>query len=166
MLCHPCVLTHHGVSQRTEITQFISSQPLREAVAAYNEALQEFRRERVPLDWAATQNNLSNALVSLGQRESRMTHLMEAVAAYEEALKERTRERVPLDWARSTGSLGVVLMLIAERTGEVTNARSAVDKIEVALAALQGGGSVVDAARFEGVLPTAQSLLNRLSRSQ
>ena len=31
---------------------------LDEAVAAYREALKEMTRERVPLDWAMTQNNL------------------------------------------------------------------------------------------------------------
>ena len=35
---------------------------LEEAVAAYRAALEERTRERVPLRWAATQNNLGNAL--------------------------------------------------------------------------------------------------------
>ena len=35
---------------------------LDEAVAAFREALKEYTRERVPLDWAMTQNNLGNAL--------------------------------------------------------------------------------------------------------
>ena len=39
-------------------------QRLEEAVAAYRAALQEQTRERVPLDWATTQNNLGNALSS------------------------------------------------------------------------------------------------------
>ena len=66
-----------------------------EAVAAYREALKERTRERVPLDWAMTQNNLGNALFRLGERESGTARLEEAVAAYREALQERTRERVP-----------------------------------------------------------------------
>ena len=40
-------------------------------MAAYTEALKEYTRERVPLDWAMTQNNLGTALVTLGKRESR-----------------------------------------------------------------------------------------------
>jgi hypothetical protein len=35
---------------------------LEQAVAAYREALQEYTRERVPLNWAMTQTNLGNAL--------------------------------------------------------------------------------------------------------
>ena len=46
-----------------------------------------------------TQNNLGNALSTLGERESGTARLEEAVAAYRAALEERTRERVPLDWA-------------------------------------------------------------------
>ncbi|MGH6935353.1 MAG: hypothetical protein ACRED2_04060 [Methylocella sp.] len=43
---------------------------LEEAVAAYRAALKEYKQERVPLDWAMTQNNLGNALLRLGERES------------------------------------------------------------------------------------------------
>ena len=38
---------------------------LEQAVSAYVEALKEYTRERVPLDWAMTQNNLGNALEDL-----------------------------------------------------------------------------------------------------
>jgi hypothetical protein len=40
----------------------------------------------VPLDWALTQNNLGNAFLTLGQRESGIGHLVEAVKAYRAAL--------------------------------------------------------------------------------
>ncbi len=56
------------------------------AVAAYRAALTEWTRERVPLDWAMTQNNLGNALLRLGERESGTARLEEAVAAYRAAL--------------------------------------------------------------------------------
>jgi hypothetical protein len=48
-----------------------------EAVAAYRGALEERTRARVPLDWAATQNNLGNALQALGARESGTARLEE-----------------------------------------------------------------------------------------
>ena len=44
-------------------------------MAAYRAALEERTRERVPLDWAQTQNNLGNALETLGERESGTAHL-------------------------------------------------------------------------------------------
>ena len=86
---------------------------LEEAVAAYRDALKEWTRERVPLDWATTQNNLGNALRTLGERESGTARLEEAVAAFREALKEWTRERVPLDWAMTQNNLGNALRVSA-----------------------------------------------------
>ncbi len=82
---------------------------LEEAVAAYRDALKEWTRERVPLDWATTQNNLGDAFTSLGERESGTARLEEAVAAFRDALKERTRERVPLHWATTQNNLGGAL---------------------------------------------------------
>ena len=35
---------------------------IEEAIAAYRAALEELTQERVPLDWAMTQNNLGGAL--------------------------------------------------------------------------------------------------------
>ena len=90
---------------------------LEQAVAAYTEALKERPRERVPLDWAMTQNNLGNALVSLGERERGPERLEQAVTAYTEALKERPRERVPLDWAMVQNNLGNALVTLGERDG-------------------------------------------------
>ena len=88
---------------------------LEEAVAAYRGALEEYTRDRVPLDWAMTQNNLGNALLNLGAREPGTARLEEAVAAYRAALEERTRDRVPLDWARTQNNLGIALRAIGSR---------------------------------------------------
>ena len=41
---------------------------LEQAVAAFTEALKEYTRERVPLDWAMTQNNLGRAIQMLRER--------------------------------------------------------------------------------------------------
>jgi hypothetical protein len=71
-------------------------------------------RERVPLDWAATQNNLGTVLATLGERETETARPEEAIKAFRAALEERTRERVPLDWAASFGSQAVAVMQIAD----------------------------------------------------
>ena len=89
--------------------EFGDNAALEEAVAAYRAALEERTRERVPLDWATTQNNLGTALSTLGERESGTARLDEAVTAYRAALEERTRERVPLDWATTQNNLGTAL---------------------------------------------------------
>ncbi len=70
------------------------------------------RRERVPLDWAATQNDLGIALFAFGDRENEITKLKDATIAYRKALKERTRERVPLDWAVTQNNLGNALLVL------------------------------------------------------
>ena len=106
---------------------------LEEAVAAYREALKEWTRERVPLDWAVTQNNLGNALATLGERESGTARLEEAVAAYREALKERTRERVPLEWATTQNNLGNALQRLGERESGTARLEEAVAAYREAL---------------------------------
>ena len=65
--------------------------------------------------WAATQNNLGNALATLGERERGTERLEQAVAAYTEALKEMTREQVPLNWATTQNNLGRAIQILRER---------------------------------------------------
>ncbi|TCO83823.1 tetratricopeptide repeat protein [Plasticicumulans lactativorans] len=100
------------------------------AIGGYHELLALWPRERVPLDWAATQNNLGNALSALGERESGTARLEEAVVALRAALGEYTRERVPLDWAMTQNNLGNALQVLGER-------ESGTARLEEALAALR-----------------------------
>ncbi|MEM7729963.1 MAG: tetratricopeptide repeat protein, partial [Pseudomonadota bacterium] len=96
-------------------------------------ALQEHTRERVPLDWAATQNNLGNALLSLGERESGTARLEQAVAAYRAALKDYTRERVPLGWAMTQNNLGNALRTLGKRESGTARLEQAVAAYRAAL---------------------------------
>jgi tetratricopeptide (TPR) repeat protein len=136
---------------------------LEEAIAADRAALEVSTRDRVPLDWAATQNNLGLALTRLGERESGTAHLEQAVAAFRAALAEQTRERVPLDWAGSTGNQGIALMLLADRLGDASKEQSAVQQIEVAIVTMRDGGNAPAAAYYEAQRPKAQALLDRLT---
>ena len=113
------------LAQASEIydqgNEFGDNSALVGAVGFYRQCLALTSRERVPLDWAGTQNNLGNALSALGERESGTATLEEAVAAYRAALEERTRERVPLDWAMTQNNLGTALSSArgaGERDGE------------------------------------------------
>ena len=81
---------------------------------AYEAALEERTRDRVPLAWAMTQDNLGNALATLGERGDDAA-TQRAVAAYEAALEERSREQVPLDWATTQNNLGTALAMLGER---------------------------------------------------
>jgi tetratricopeptide (TPR) repeat protein len=99
---------------------------LEQAVGTYKAALEERTRDRVPLQWAMTQNNLGTALRSLGERESGTARLEQAVAAYKAALEERTRDRVPLDWAMTQNNLGIALQRLGERESGTARLEQAV----------------------------------------
>jgi tetratricopeptide (TPR) repeat protein len=60
---------------------------LEEAVAAYREALKEWTRERVPLDWATAQVNLGNALAVLAKRQKSSASMEEALACMRNAVE-------------------------------------------------------------------------------
>jgi tetratricopeptide (TPR) repeat protein len=104
-----------------------------EAIVLYRELLKARSRERVPLDWAMTQNNLGTALASLGERESGTEKLEQAVEAYRAALLEWTRERVPLDWARTQMNLGNALARLGERESGTEKLEQAVEAYRAAL---------------------------------
>jgi hypothetical protein len=88
---------------------------MEQAVAAYRAALTEWTQNRVPLDWAMTQNNLGAALQTLGEREPGTARLEQAVAAFRAALTEQTQDRVPLQWAATQNNLGNALQTLGER---------------------------------------------------
>jgi tetratricopeptide (TPR) repeat protein len=95
--------------------EFGDSSVLRSAIERYNRLLELQPRERVPLEWATTQNDLGSALWTLGVRENGSARLEQAVAAFREALKERTRDRAPLQWAATQNNLGNALAAIGVR---------------------------------------------------
>ena len=93
--------------------------------------LEERTRERVPLDWAATQDRLGLAPLVLGRRESGTERLGEAIARFRVALEERSRERVPLEWASTLNNLGIALVSLGER-------ESGTERLEEAVVTYQG----------------------------
>jgi tetratricopeptide (TPR) repeat protein len=106
---------------------------LEDSIAAYRTALEERPRERMPLEWAATQMYLGHALWSLGERESGTARLEEAVAACRAALEEMTRERVPLEWAAAQMNLGNALRALGERESGTARLEEAVAACRAAL---------------------------------
>ena len=96
-------------------------------VEAHRAALEEYTRERAPLEWARTQNSLGVALSDLSWLEGNIERLEEAVAAYESALKERTRKRRPLEWARTQNNLGGALWILGQSRGDTKRQEEAVE---------------------------------------
>jgi tetratricopeptide (TPR) repeat protein len=132
---------------------------LREAVAAYRAALEERTRERVPLDWAMTQNSLGNALSTLGERERDTATIEEAVGAYRAALEEWTRERVPLDWAMTQNNLGNALSTLGARESGIARLEEAVAAYRAALEEWTRERVPLDWARTQNNLGTVLSAL-------
>ena len=131
---------------------------LTEAVTAFHAALEERTRDRVPLEWAATQDNLGVALARLGEREVGTGHLTEAVAAFHAALEETTPDRAPLDWAVTQNNLGNALFRLGERetgTAHLTEAAAAWEACLTVTAStwpqarVQNVHSLIDQARAE-----------------
>ena len=122
-----------GTALRTLGERESGTARLEEGVAAFRAALEERSRDRVPLDWATTQNNLGNALWRLGQRESGTARLEEAVAAFRAALEEARRDRVPLQWAVTQNNLGTALRTLGERESGTARLEEAVAVFDACL---------------------------------
>ncbi len=85
------------------------------------------------MDWAATQNNLGNALTRLGAWTENAARLQEAAGAYRAALEERTRERAPMGWAATQDNLGKALRNLGVLTGDAARLQEAAGAYRAAL---------------------------------
>jgi len=110
-----------------------NDEPLEAAVEEYHKVLESWTRERAPLDWAMTQNDLGTALKILGEREDGTARLEQALAAYRAALEVRSRERLPLDWAATQNNLGNALGRLGEREDGTERLEQAVAAYRAAL---------------------------------
>ncbi len=106
---------------------------LQQAIISWIDLLTRLPRERVPLNWATTQNSLGNALLTLGARESGTERLEESIKAYQAALKERTRECAPLAWAETQNNLGNALQTLGARESGTERLDESVKAYQAAL---------------------------------
>ena len=144
--------------------EFGDNEALRSAIDRYLGLIKFQPRERVPLDWAGTRNNLGNALGKLGERESSTARLEEAVTAFRDALKERTRERVPLDWAGTRNNLGNALRTLGERERGTVRLEEAVTAFRDALKELTRERVPLDWAVTQNNLGNALQTLGERER--
>ncbi|MEH2354629.1 CHAT domain-containing protein, partial [Nostoc sp.] len=82
--------------------------------------------EALPIDWAATQNNLGLAYYSRIKGD-RADNIEQAIAAYTAALTVRTREALPIDWAATQNNLGLAYYsrIKGDRADNIENAIAA-----------------------------------------
>jgi tetratricopeptide (TPR) repeat protein len=148
-----------GNALRTLGEREAGTERLEAAVAAYRAALEEYTRDRVPLQWAMTQMNLGNALAALGEREGGTDRLEEAVAAYRASLEEQTRDRVPLDWATTQMNLGTALQTLGEREAGTERLEAAVAAYRAALEEFTRDRVPLDWAMVQGNLANVEMAL-------
>ncbi|WGJ14837.1 tetratricopeptide repeat protein [Methylocapsa sp. D3K7] len=106
---------------------------LKEAIAAFHDALLVNVRIERPLEWATTMMNLGNTLARLGEWEGDTAWLEQAIAAFREALEENTRERVPLAWCKIKINLGIALAALGRQEPGIARFQEAVSSYHEAL---------------------------------
>jgi tetratricopeptide (TPR) repeat protein len=105
---------------------------LRQAVAAYEQALRDLPRDRAPLQWVALQNDLGNALAVLGERGDAAA-LRRSIVVYGTALEGTSLQQAPLHWAATQNNLANALAALGSRDGDASVLRRSVSSFEAAL---------------------------------
>jgi tetratricopeptide (TPR) repeat protein len=126
--------------------------------------LEEYTRQRVPLDWAMVESNLGNALVILGKREGGTVRLEQAVTAYRAALQERRQERMPLEWAGTQYGLGGALAALGKQESGTARLEEAVVAYDAALAVYVSARADRYAAACRTARDQSMALLNQRRR--
>ena len=92
--------------------------PLQQSIHAYQEALRYRDKEREPLKYAATQNNLGTTYWHLAQqvgaKEIAANYLQSAIAAYAEAMTHYYSQGEALNWAMIQNNLGTAYWNLAQ----------------------------------------------------
>ncbi len=138
---------------------FADNAALVRAIDVYEHASTLNQRATRPFEWAMTQNNLGDALATLGERESGIEHLEQAVAAYRDALSEWTRESIPMLWAVTQYNLGNALRALGQRESGNESLEQAVDAYRLALEEWSRDRHPLDWAMTQSDLGIALQLL-------
>ncbi len=111
-------------------------QCLEPAAKAFRAGLEELSLEHQPTAWAAAEDGLGNALLSLGENGSDTYYAEQAIDAFNDALKVITPDRDPTGWAWTKYDLGDALVELGERSSGVRYLEQAVDTYREALTVL------------------------------
>ncbi len=133
--------------------RFAGLPSLQASIKAFEAVLTIQTREAMPLEWAATQNDLGIVRLRLGEHtggEAGLRSLEAAVAACEAALAIRTREAMPALWAQTQNNLGNARLRLGERTEGEAGLRS----LEAAVAAYEAALTI----RTREAMPTLWAL--------
>ncbi len=106
---------------------------LRRAIRLRQEMLNRTSRRDLPMQWVALQNEMGNALLALGERETRPRALKQAAKTFKTALDAWPPDQAPLDRVMLHTKLGVALMRLAEREGSRRRLEKASQEFQAAL---------------------------------
>jgi tetratricopeptide (TPR) repeat protein len=121
----------------------------------FSAALEVYKKETYPAEWATATSNLATAWLKLGS-ESQPLELEKAIAGFKSALTVYTRERFPAEWARAQLNLAFALSRMAPDAAG-NNARKALEAIDNALTVYTREAYPVEWAHAQQDLATAWS---------
>ena len=108
----------YGDLARYDVTPDAQASALQQSIQAYEEALRYRDKEREPLKYAATQNNLGTTYWHLAQQVSTKdiaaNYLHSAIAAYVEAMTHYYSQGDALNWAMIQNNLGTAYWNLAQ----------------------------------------------------
>jgi tetratricopeptide (TPR) repeat protein len=111
------------------------------AAVAHGNALEELRREKAPMEWAAAQHNLGVALKILGALSENPERIQLAIDAFEEALEVRTKDVFLGEWAITTGMLGTALGGLGNLKKDSVSMERGLEKLGASISALDLSGN-------------------------
>ena len=129
------------------------------AIEAYDKALEVRTRDRYPMDYGMTQNNLGNAYQTLAEVEGKAENSKRAIGAYEEALKVRTRDKFPIQYGTMQNNLGGAYTRLAEVEAKTENSKRAIEAYDKALEVRTRDKFPMDYAMTQNNLGTAYRTL-------
>jgi len=112
-------------------------QNVRKAVKHYGDALSIFKKDKYPVEYALTQNNLGFAYTDLpaATPEEWAENIRKGVDCYNEALKVRRKDEYPVEYAMTQNNLGLAYtdLPVGRAEEQTENIRKAVDCYNEAL---------------------------------
>jgi len=103
------------------------------AVTIYREVLDKQSENETPGSWARAQNNLADALTTLGRHKRDTSPLNEAVEKCDAAMRVWTRKDFPLGWAMAQKNRGDALTCLGELEIDTKHLKEAVEAYRYAL---------------------------------
>lgn len=104
--------------------------PAREA---FEQELTDAYRQRLPLEWAQTQNHYGNILAAQGQQFGDPALYQRAIAACQRALEVLSQKDTPGDWAMTQYNLGTAFQAVGRQETDSKSLKQAVDAYTNAL---------------------------------